>query len=71
MAKPTNAHGLLLIQRKGKDSKKSSMWPSHIPLGQVANLRLARGSLSGPPDDLRLARGYLSGPLGNLCLARG
>ena len=56
-AKPTKAHGLLLIQRRGKDSKKHSMRPIRIP--------------SNPRNDLRLARGYLSGPLGNLRLARG
>ena len=56
-AKPTKAHGLLLIQRKGKDSKKPSMRPIRIP--------------SNPRNDLRLAGGYLSGPLGNLRLARG
>ena len=56
-AKPTKAHGLLLIQRKGKDSKKPSVRPIHIslepaerspprsrvPLGPLVNLRLARG----------------------------
>ena len=57
MAKPTKAHGLFLIQRKGKDSKKPSVRPIHIP--------------SNPRNDLHLARGYLSGPLGNLRLARG
>src|SRR6185437_12134396 len=31
-AKPTKAHGLLLIQRRGKDSKKPSMRPIRIPL---------------------------------------
>ena len=31
-AKPTKAHGLFLIQRKGKDSKKPSVWPLHTPL---------------------------------------
>ena len=29
---PTKAHGLLLIQMKGKDSKKPSVRPIHIPL---------------------------------------
>ena len=29
---PTKAHGLLLLQRKGKDSKKPSMRPIRIPL---------------------------------------
>ena len=32
MAKPTKAHGLLLIQRKGKDSKKPSVRPIQTPL---------------------------------------
>ena len=31
-AKPMKAHGLLLIQRKEKDSNKPSMWPIRIPL---------------------------------------
>ena len=31
-SKPTKAHGLLLIQRKGKDSEKPSIWPIRIPL---------------------------------------
>src|SRR6185503_13436153 len=31
-AKPTKAHGLLLIQRKEKDSKKPSVRPIRIPL---------------------------------------
>ena len=67
---PTKAHGLLLIQRKGKDSKEArraahshppraggqSPPRSRVPLERVANLRLARGSLSGPLANLRLAR---------------
>ena len=32
MTEPTKAHGLLLLQRKGKDSKKPSMRPIRIPL---------------------------------------
>ena len=56
-ARPTKAHGLLPIQRKGKDPTKPSMRPIHIPLERVTNLRLARGSLSGPLGNLRLARG--------------
>src|SRR6185503_14276750 len=31
-AKPAKAHGMLPIQRKGKDSKKPSMRPIRIPL---------------------------------------
>jgi len=54
---PTKAHGLLPIQRKGKDPTKTSMRPIRIPLERVTNLRLARGSLSGPLSNLRLARG--------------
>ena len=57
MAKPTKAHGLLPIQRKGKDPTKPSMRPIRIPLERVTNLHLARGSLSGPLGNLRLARG--------------
>src|SRR6185436_1499302 len=34
-AEPTKAHGLLPIQRKGKDSKKPSVRPIHIPLEPV------------------------------------
>src|SRR6185503_14769846 len=41
---PTKAHVLLLLQRKGKDSKKPSMRPTRgSPSDQLANLRLARG----------------------------
>ena len=42
---------------KGRTQKKPDVRPIHIPLEQVANLRLARGSLSGPLANLRLARG--------------
>src|SRR6185312_2830456 len=40
-AKPTKAHGLFLIQRKGKDSKKPSVRPIHIPL-ELAERSLPR-----------------------------
>ena len=42
-AESTKAHGLLPIQRKGKDPTKPSMRPIRIPLERVTNLRLARG----------------------------
>ena len=56
-AEPMKVHGLLPIQRKGKDSKKPSMRPIRIPSNPRDDLRLARGSLSGPQGNLRLARG--------------
>ena len=62
---PTKAHGLLLLQRKGKDSKKPSMWPIHTPLrpteqspprSRVADLpssgSLISASLEGSPGTL-------------------
>ena len=67
------AHGLLLIQRKGKDSKKPSMRPIRIPLepaerslprSTVPQARWAisaslegNGSTLEQMTDLRLARG--------------
>ena len=58
---PTKAHGLLLLQRKGKDSKKPSMRPIRIPLKPVG--RPISASLEGSGStlervvNLRLARG--------------
>src|SRR6185503_17025757 len=63
---PTKAHGLLPLQRKGKDSKKPSVWPIRTPLrpteqypprSRVADLpssgSLISASLEGSPRDPR------------------
>ena len=63
---PTKARSLLLIWKKGKDSKKPSTWPTYAvrpvrtPSDPRGDLRLARGlpaeALDRAPR-LRLARG--------------
>ena len=57
MTKPTKAHGLFLIQRKGRDSKKPSVRPIHIPLEPAERSPPRSMVPSGPLDNLRLARG--------------
>ena len=49
------AHGLLPIWKKGKDSKKHSMWPIRTPLGPAHDLRLARGLSSRPSTAPRIS----------------
>src|SRR6185437_14612263 len=57
---PTKAHGLLLLQRKGKDSKKPSMRPIRIPLKTRWTISASlegTGSTLERVANLRLARG--------------
>src|SRR6185503_7827832 len=73
---PTKAHGLLLLQRKGKDSKKPSMRPIRIPL-KPAGQSPPRSRVADLPSSGRPISASLKGSgstlerAANLRLARG
>ena len=58
-AKPTKARSVFLIQRKGKDSKKPSVRPIHIPLEPTEQSpprsRVPLGSAGQSPPRSRVA----------------